>query len=200
MPTPGLPCSQLKNPAFPAPQQPQEAFVSLQEIVGAIRDVPDFPKPGIIFKDISPILGNGRLFKETIDLMGARYVNRKVDMILAIDARGFIFGSALAYKLGCGIQMVRKRGKLPFTTEKVAYDLEYGSNEIEIHVDSVSVGDQLILVDDVLATGGTAKAAADLVQRLGGNIIGAEFFIELGFLDGRKKLPGVTVHSLIRID
>jgi adenine phosphoribosyltransferase len=173
--------------------------VSLETLTAAIRDIPDFPKPGIIFKDISPILQDGALFAEVIDIIGGRYENQQIDSIVVIDARGFIFGSALAYKLGCGISLVRKQGKLPWKTYSVSYDLEYGSAAVEIHIDAVSGGDRVLIVDDLLATGGTAKAGAALVEKIGARIIALEFVIELSFLKGRDQLDGYTVNSLIEV-
>jgi len=173
--------------------------VSLETLTAAIRDVPDFPKPGIMFKDISPILQDGALFAEVIDIIGRRYENQQIDSIVVIDARGFIFGSALAYKLGCGISLVRKQGKLPWKTHSVSYDLEYGSAAVEIHIDAVSGGDRVLIVDDLLATGGTAKAGADLIEKIGARIIALEFVIELSLLNGRDKLDGYTVNSLIDV-
>jgi adenine phosphoribosyltransferase len=168
-------------------------------LTAAIRDIPDFPKPGIMFKDISPILQDGALFAEVIDIIGARYENQQIDSIVVIDARGFIFGSALAYKLGCGISLVRKQGKLPWKTYSVSYELEYGSAAVEIHIDAVSAGDRVLIVDDLLATGGTARAGADLIEKIGARIIALEFVIELSFLNGRDKLDGYTVNSLIEV-
>lgn len=173
--------------------------MSLETLTAAIRDIPDFPKPGIMFKDISPILQDGALFAEVIDIIGARYENQQIDSIVVIDARGFIFGSALAYKLGCGISLVRKQGKLPWKTHSVSYDLEYGSAAVEIHIDAVSVGDRVLIVDDLLATGGTARAGADLIEKIGARIIALEFVIELSLLNGRDKLDGYTVNSLIEV-
>ena len=173
--------------------------MSLETLTAAIRDIPDFPKPGIMFKDISPILQDGALFAEVIDIIGARYENLQIDSIVVIDARGFIFGSALAYKLGCGISLVRKQGKLPWKTHSVSYDLEYGSAAVEIHIDAVSAGDRVLIVDDLLATGGTAKAGADLIEKIGARIIALEFVIELSSLNGRDKLDGYTVNSLIEV-
>ncbi len=173
--------------------------MSLETLTAAIRDIPDFPKPGIIFKDISPILQDGALFAEVIDIIGGRYENQQIDSIVVIDARGFIFGSALAYKLGCGISLVRKQGKLPWKTYSVSYDLEYGSAAVEIHIDAVSGGDRVLIVDDLLATGGTAKAGAALVEKIGARIIALEFVIELSFLKGRDQLDGYTVNSLIEV-
>ena len=173
--------------------------MSLETLTAAIRDIPDFPKPGIMFKDISPILQDGALFAEVIDIIGVRYENQQIDSIVVIDARGFIFGSALAYKLGCGISLVRKQGKLPWKTHSVSYDLEYGSAAVEIHIDAVSGGDRVLIVDDLLATGGTAKAGADLIEKIGACIIALEFVIELSSLNGRDKLDGYTVNSLIEV-
>lgn len=173
--------------------------MSLETLTAAIRDIPDFPKPGIMFKDISPILQDGALFAEVIDIIGGRYENQQIDSIVVIDARGFIFGSALAYKLGCGISLVRKQGKLPWKTHSVSYDLEYGSAAVEIHVDAVSDGDRVLIVDDLLATGGTAKAGVDLIEKIGASIIALEFVIELSFLNGRDKLNDYTVNSLIAV-
>ena len=173
--------------------------MSLETLTAAIRDIPDFPKPGIMFKDISPILQDGALFAEVIDIIGVRYENQQIDSIVVIDARGFIFGSALAYKLGCGISLVRKQGKLPWKTHSVSYDLEYGSAAVEIHIDAVSGGDRVLIVDDLLATGGTAKAGADLIEKIGARIIALEFVIELSLLNGRDKLDGYTVNSLIEV-
>ena len=155
----------------------------------AVRDVPDFPAPGIVFKDITPMLSDGALFKRTIDALTETVAESGVTKIVGIDARGFIFAAAVADRLGCGFVPVRKKGKLPWRTEGVSYDLEYGSNQIEIHADAIAPGERVWLVDDVLATGGTAAAAAGLIQRLGGDLAGMTFLIELGFLEGRKLLP-----------
>ncbi len=164
----------------------------------AVRDVADFPSPGIVFKDITPMLADGVLFKSTIDVLTETVAGQGVTKIVGIDARGFIFAAAVADRLGCGFIPVRKKGKLPWKTEGVAYDLEYGSNEIEIHSDAIATGERVWLVDDVLATGGTAAAAAELIQRLGGDLAGMTFLIELGFLEGRKLLPqGVQVEGVL---
>jgi adenine phosphoribosyltransferase len=154
-----------------------------------IRDVHDFPKEGIIFKDITPLMADPELYRLSIDAFEEVMLGQKVDKIVAIDARGFLFAGALADRLGVGLVPVRKKGKLPFTTEFVSYDLEYGSNIVEIHNDAVTPGERCWLIDDVLATGGTAAAAAQLIQRLGGNLVGMTFLVELAFLGGRKLLP-----------
>jgi len=163
----------------------------------AIRNVPDFPQPGIQFKDITPVLADPRLFSGCIDLLTANYQPGAVDAVVGIDARGFIFAAAAALKLQAGFVPVRKRGKLPHQTYEESYHLEYGSNTIAIHVDAFQPGSRVLLVDDLLATGGTAAAAAALVQKAGGNILEISFFIELGFLKGREKLKDWPVRSLV---
>ena len=173
--------------------------MSLETLTAAIRDIPDFPKPGIMFKDISPILQDGALFAEVIDIIGGRYENQQIDSIVVIDARGFIFGSALAYKLGCGISLVRKQGKLPWKTHSVSYDLEYGSAAVEIHVDAVSEGDRVLIVDDLLATGGTLAASIELFRKVGAEVVGTACIVELNFLDGRAKLD-VPFGALVSYD
>jgi len=169
-----------------------------QRLKLAVRDIPDFPKPGIIFKDITPILQDGQLFRLAVTLFSDRYQRKKIDQIVAIDARGFLFASALAYVLGTGISLVRKKGKLPHKTIEASYDLEYGSNTVEMHIDALKKGQRVIIVDDVLATGGTMKAAIDLVQELEAEIIEVAFFAELSFLEGRKKLGKIPVFSAMQ--
>jgi len=164
----------------------------------AVRDIPDFPKPGILFKDITPILADGGLFRAAIDLFHGSIKNAGIEKIVCIDARGFLFGSAVAYRLGIGMVPVRKRGKLPYRTRTLAYALEYGEAEVEMHVDAIRPGERVALIDDLLATGGTSGAAAGLIQAAGGIVHGAYFLIELGFLDGRKQLPGIEVISYLR--
>lgn len=161
----------------------------------AIRDIPDFPKPGIIFKDITPVLSDPALFAESIDLFHRALQGVRVDKIACIDARGFLFGAALAYKMGVGIIPVRKKGKLPYDATEVSYDLEYGSATLEMHVDAVAPGDQVVIVDDLLATGGTAGAACHLVEKLGGRVERLLFLVELSFLGGRDRLPGRGIYS-----
>jgi adenine phosphoribosyltransferase len=162
-----------------------------------IRDVPDFPKKGIIFKDITTLLQDGEAFRLALNRMLKKYLDDKIDKVVGIEARGFIFGGVLAYKLGCGFVPARKPGKLPYSTIREEYTLEYGTNSLEIHDDSIAAGDRVLIVDDLLATGGTALAAARLTEKLGGEVAGIEFLIELGFLQGREKLKKYPVHSLI---
>ena len=162
----------------------------------ALRRIPDFPKKGIIYIDITPILQDAELFQLTIDLLAEKYIDSPPDYIAAIDARGFIFGGALATKLGCGFVPIRKKGKLPYKTFTEKYDLEYGSAEIEVHIDAVPAGAKVLLVDDLLATGGTAAAAIKLLKKLKAHITGIEFIVELGFLNGRKNL-NYPVDSII---
>jgi adenine phosphoribosyltransferase len=163
-----------------------------------IRDVPDFPKPGIVFKDITTLLKDPRAFRRTLDLFAVLCGEHPVDKVLAIESRGFILGSALADRLGVGFVPVRKPGKLPAKTRKCTYDLEYGSDCLEIHDDALSQGESVLVVDDVIATGGTAQAAARLVEELGARVSGCAFLVELGFLNGRQKLGTWPVMSLIR--
>ncbi|MFO7821042.1 MAG: adenine phosphoribosyltransferase [Lentisphaeria bacterium] len=163
----------------------------------AVRDIPDFPKPGIIFKDITPLLRDPALFREAVDLITAPWENKNIDAVAAIDARGFILGGAVAYNLNVGFIPLRKKGKLPWDIISAEYALEYGTDAIEIHADAVQGGQQILIVDDLLATGGTAGAAAKLIEDCGGKVAGVEFLIELGFLKGRKALGNVPVRSLI---
>ena len=167
------------------------------QLKAAVRDVPDFPIKGVLFKDITPILQDGKLFHQAVDAIADRHKGRKVDAVVGIDARGFIFAGAVAYKLGVGLVPVRKKGKLPYKTVVTSYTLEYGSETSEMHVDALKKGDNVIIVDDLLATGGTAMAAATLVNQLGGNIIEIDFLIELTFLKGRDRLKGYSVFSAI---
>jgi adenine phosphoribosyltransferase len=167
------------------------------DIERAIRNIPDFPKPGIQFKDITPVLADARLFSGSIDLLTEKYKPGSVDAVVGIDARGFIFAAAAAVKLQAGFVPVRKKGKLPYQTHEQQYDLEYGTATVAVHVDALKPGSRVLLIDDLLATGGTAAAAAALVKRLGAQILEISFLIELGFLDGRKKLKDYPVRSLI---
>ncbi|MDX2225938.1 MAG: adenine phosphoribosyltransferase [Verrucomicrobiae bacterium] len=166
----------------------------------AIRDIPDFPKPGINFKDITTILSDLNLFRLAINTMVEPFGKKKVDYVLGIDARGFIFGGAMAYNLACGFIPARKPGKLPYRSISVQYDLEYGSNTICIHEDAFARGKRILIVDDVLATGGTANAAAELVEKLGGEVVALTFLVELGFLKGREKVHRYPIHSLVTFD
>ncbi len=163
----------------------------------AIRDVPDFPIKGILFKDITPVLQDGKLFRQAVDAIADRHTGRKIHGVVGIDARGFIFAGAVAYKLGVGLIPVRKKGKLPYKTVVTSYTLEYGSETSEMHVDAIKKGDPVIIVDDLLATGGTAMAAATLVNQLGGNIAEIDFLIELSFLKGRERLKDYNVFSAV---
>ncbi len=167
------------------------------EIARAIRNVPDFPKPGIQFKDITPVLADAKLFSASIDLLTAGLKPGSVDAVVGIDARGFIFAAAAAVKLQAGFVPVRKKGKLPYQTYEQSYDLEYGNNTIAIHVDAVKPGARVVLIDDLLATGGTAAAAVALLERVGAKVLEVNFLIELSFLNGRQKLHGHNVRSLI---
>jgi adenine phosphoribosyltransferase len=169
----------------------------VEELRQKIRDIPDFPQKGIIFKDITPLLNDPRTFKLAIDTMAQSYLGRHIDLVVGIEARGFIIGAALAYVLNAGLIPLRKPGKLPFLTNRRAYDLEYGSAELEIHQDSIKPGQQVIIVDDLLATGGTMRASVDLVKSLEAEIVGVSFLVELSFLNGRERLPEHEVSSLI---
>lgn len=162
-----------------------------------IRDIADFPKPGIVFKDITPILSDGKVFGKVIDEFANRYSSKKVDAIVGIESRGFLFGASLAYRLSKSFVPVRKKGKLPYKTVETTYDLEYGSATIEMHVDAISPGHRVIVIDDLLATGGTAAAACDLIEKQGGHIIECAFVVELAFLNGREKLKH-SVHALVK--
>jgi len=171
--------------------------VPVADLAAAIRNIPDFPKAGIQFKDITPVLADARLFAGSIDLLTGRFPPGSVDTVVGIDARGFIFAAAAAYRLKCGFVPVRKKGKLPYLTYEQSYDLEYGSNTIAIHTDAVRPGSRVLLIDDLLATGGTALAAAHLLQRLNVTILELSFLIELSFLKGRERLAGFPVKSLV---
>lgn len=162
-----------------------------------IRDVPDFPREGIVFKDVTPVLGDRVAFRRTLDLLAEQYVGRHIDKVVAIEARGFIFGSALAYALGAGFAIVRKPGKLPWHVDEERYGLEYGSDVLQIHVDAIQPGERVLILDDILATGGTARAAKRLVERRGGVVVGFGFVAELTFLKGRELLEHDDVFSIV---
>jgi adenine phosphoribosyltransferase len=172
--------------------------MAVTDLASKIRDVPDFPKPGIVFKDIMPLLADPEALRETVDLLAEWIEPRKPDLILGAESRGFIMGGALAYKLGCGFVAARKPGKLPWRTVSAKYALEYGFDVLELHADAIKNGARVVIHDDLLATGGTAKAKIDLVEQLGGEVVGVAFVIELEFLNGRDKLTGYDVFSLIK--
>ena len=174
------------------------ALGRVEEVRAAVRDVPDFPKRGIVFKDITPVLSDPVLFRASIDLFLERCRGLKIDKIVGIDARGFLFGSAVAYELGLGFVPIRKRGKLPYRTEIAKYSLEYGDAEMEMHVDAMSAGERIVLVDDLLATGGTSAAAAVLIRKAGGHLLEAQFLIELESLHGRKRLQPTPVTAFLK--
>jgi adenine phosphoribosyltransferase len=167
------------------------------DLKAKIRDVPDFPKPGVVFKDIMPLLGDEAALRETVDRIAAWAEPRKPDIVLGAEARGYITGGALACRLGCGFVPARKPGKLPWHTVAVKYALEYGFDQLEVHADSIVAGQRVLVHDDVLATGGTAKATVQLVEQLGGIVVGLPFIIELTFLNGREQLSGYDIFSLI---
>jgi len=163
----------------------------------AVRDVPDFPKPGIMFKDITPVLADGVLLRRAMDAFVADTEGMNIEKIAGIDARGFLFGAAVADRLGLGFVPIRKRGKLPYKTAAMAYQLEYGEAEIEVHTDAFRPGERIALIDDLLATGGTARAAAQLIESAGGKVVQAQFLIELSFLRGREALAPVVVKPIL---
>lgn len=165
-----------------------------------IRDVPDFPKAGIVFKDITPLLGNSAALDECVERLVEPYRDKGIEAVAAVESRGFIFGTVAACRLGAGFVPIRKPGKLPAKTFSATYELEYGTDKIEIHADAIEAGAKVLMIDDLLATGGTMAAACDLVKRLGGDIVGVAFVIELCFLHGREKLAGYDLKSLIKID
>jgi adenine phosphoribosyltransferase len=170
----------------------------VDDLKRAIRDIPDFPKQGIVFKDITTLLGDARSFHRMIDLIAHRYLGQKIDKVVGVEARGFVLGSALAYKLGAGVTLVRKPGKLPYKTRKKVYELEYGSDTLEIHEDAFNPGEKVLIADDLLATGGTMKAVVELVKELGADVVECCFMAELEFLEGRKRLPEGKVFSLLK--
>ncbi|MEW5757966.1 MAG: adenine phosphoribosyltransferase [Candidatus Omnitrophota bacterium] len=165
-----------------------------------IRNIPDFPKKGIIFRDITTLIENKIAFKKAIDLMAKQFKNVKIDKVAGVEARGFIFGGAIAYKLGVGFVPIRKKGKLPYKTKSISYSLEYGVDTLEIHEDAIKKGERVLIIDDLLATGGTVKAVCDLIDSVGGKIIGIEFLIELVDLKGRQKLSKYPIVSFVEFE
>ena len=172
----------------------------MTDLKSLIREIPDYPKPGILFYDLTTLLQDGKGFHSLVEQLCDHYRNQEIDIVAGIEARGFIFAPALAFRLGAGFVPVRKPKKLPWKTTAVTYQLEYGSDQLEIHQDAVKKGQRVLLCDDLLATGGTAAAAIQLVRQSGGEVIGAAFAVELNFLHGRQKLPGVDVFSLLKYD
>jgi len=170
----------------------------MEDLVKKIRDIPDFPKKGILFRDITPLLQDSVSFRKAVELLAGRYREKELDLVVSVEARGFILGAAIAYELGLGFVPVRKPGKLPYRVEKAAYSLEYGEDVVEIHQDAIKKGDRVLVFDDLLATGGTARAICELVERLEGKIEGISFLIELTSLKGREKLKKYEVFSLIK--
>jgi len=170
---------------------------SPEELKKYVRDVPDYPQKGIIFRDITPLLGDKKVFVEVVELMSRAWTNNPPDLVAAIEARGFIPGAAIAVKLNAGFVPIRKTGKLPWMTVMESYDLEYGTDQLEVHSDAVQPGEKVLIVDDVLATGGTASAAVRLMRKLGADVIGVQVLIELGYLDGRQRLRDVRLVSEI---
>ena len=170
----------------------------MEELKSIIRDVPDFPKEGIVFKDITTLLADAKSFQRVIDIMAHRYIDREIDLVLGVEARGFIMGSALAYKLGKGIILVRKPGKLPYKTFSTSYELEYGTDELHIHQDAIKKGQKVLIADDLLATGGTVEAVMKLIENMGGEIVECAFLAELEFLKGKDRLKPHDVYSLLK--
>lgn len=172
-------------------------MTSSEDLKKYVRDVPDYPQKGIIFRDITPLLGEKNIFREVVDLMSKSWVANPPDLVAAVEARGFIPGAAMAVKLGAGFVPIRKTGKLPWMTVMESYELEYGTDQLEVHSDAVQPGQKVLIVDDVLATGGTASAAVRLVRKLGADVVGVEVLIELSYLEGRKRLTDVKLVSEI---
>jgi adenine phosphoribosyltransferase len=170
----------------------------MEQFKKLIRNVPDFPKKGILFYDITTLLKNPKALRQVMDLLTGKYIDQKIDLVLGVESRGFIFAPILAYQLGAGFVPVRKPGKLPAESIKVTYDLEYGKDSLEIHKDAIQPGQRILIVDDLLATGGTAAAVTQMVHKMGGQVVGLAFLVELEFLEGRKKLSGFEVFSLLQ--
>jgi adenine phosphoribosyltransferase len=173
-------------------------MVKMEQLKAVIREVPDWPKKGILFYDVTTLLKSADRFHEAVDALIAPYRDRKVDLVVGVEARGFIFAPTVAYALGAGFVPVRKPGKLPAATHKASYDLEYGTDSLEIHCDAVEAGQRVLIVDDLIATGGTAKAVAELIEKMGGTVVGLAFLVELEFLNGRQKLQNYEVTSLLK--
>jgi len=171
--------------------------MDLDTVKKTIRDIPDFPKKGIVYKDITPLLQDVEAFKFSVDSIIERYKDKKIDVVLGVESRGFIFGTPISYALGTAFVPVRKKGKLPYKTKQVTYQLEYGTDTLEIHEDAFKPGQRVLIVDDLLATGGTVGAVCEMVKSMEGDIVGVEFIIELAFLNGRSKLDGIPVQSLL---
>lgn len=169
----------------------------MENLKTKIRDIPDFPKPGINFKDITPLVQDPATLRDCVEKLIAPYKDMNITAVAGMEARGFIFGSLAAWELGVGFIPLRKPGKLPYDVQKVDYDLEYGQASLEAHIDAVNANDKILLIDDVLATGGTAKASCELVEMLGGKVVGCAFVMELGFLNGREQLSNYSIHSLV---
>jgi adenine phosphoribosyltransferase len=176
----------------------QKGAAVMEELKNIIRDIPDFPKKGIIFKDITTLLADAKSYQRMVDLLSHRYVGQKIDKVVGVEARGFIIGAALAYKLGAGIVLVRKPGKLPSETFKKSYQLEYGTDTLEIHTDAIGKGERVLIADDLLATGGTMAAVVDMVESMGAELVECCFMAELEFLHGKEKLPAGKVYSLLK--
>lgn len=171
-----------------------------RDLKKTIRNVPDFPKKGIVFRDITTLIADGDAFRRVTDEFRGRYKDRGIDYIVSVESRGFIFGAALAYAIGCGVVPVRKKGKLPYETYEASYDLEYGKDTLEIHKDAFGRGKKILILDDLLATGGTTGAVIELMRKLGGEIVEAAFVIELEFLNGRRNIKNIPVFSLVKYD
>ncbi len=171
--------------------------MTIDQLTAAIRDIPDFPKPGIVFKDITPVLLDPNLLRQSIALFVDRHRDNRIDKVAGVEARGFIFGTAVACELGAGFIPIRKKGKLPADTVEMSYELEYGEATLEVHRDAVAKGERILLLDDLLATGGTAAASIALLEQLGGEVVEVDFLVELAFLNGREKLPGHEVFAPI---
>lgn len=172
-------------------------MTTVSELRTYVRDIPDFPSPGIVFKDITPLLGDQQAFATVVDLLADHYVGMNVNRVVGIEARGFIVAAPVAYRLGAGLVPARKQGKLPWDVRGIDYTLEYGSERLEVHSDAVSSGDRVVIVDDVLATGGTARAACDVMRQIGADVVGIGVIIELSFLSGRSVLEDLDVFSII---